>query len=211
MDGNHANQKKYSMARKAAVATATSAETEPKAPGRTRRSPRRNDLEGLFGDGDGELEPISRSPYKDTRVGFLMHDISRLRRSAFDNIMKQIGVTRAQWWVIAHLSRHDGMMQVQLAELLDIGKASLGNLVERLEKGGWVVRRSDPGDARLRRVYLTRKARQLIDHIHDIEFNFNEESLAGLDRDQRDNLLSALQLIKDNLKSMLRDQSSNAA
>lgn len=193
------------MAKKA-VATNTSPEAKPRAAVRARRSPRRSEFEDPLG-GDSEMEPISRSPYKDTRVGFLMHDISRLRRSAFDNIMKQIGVTRAQWWVIAHLSRHDGMMQVQLAELLDIGKASLGNLVERLEKGGWVDRRSDPNDARLRRVYLTRKARQLIDHIHDLEFNFNEESLAGLSREQRDELLSALELIKGNLKAMLREQS----
>lgn len=153
---------------------------------------------------DIEYEPLPRSTDKGTRIGFLMHDISRLRRSAFDHIMKKIGVTRAQWWVIVHLSRHDGMMQVQLAEILDIGKASLGNLVERLENGGWVERRSDPADARMRRVYLTRKARQLIDQIHGAEASFNEETLRGLPRERRDEFLADLQRIKDNLKEVLR-------
>ena len=47
------------------------------------------------------------------RLGFLIHDVSRMRRSAYDQFMKPLGITRAQWWVLAHLSRHDGMMQTQ--------------------------------------------------------------------------------------------------
>jgi hypothetical protein len=52
------------------------------------------------------------------RLAFLIHDVSRMRRSAYDQFMKPLGITRAQWWVLAHLTRHDGMMQTQLADLL---------------------------------------------------------------------------------------------
>ena len=52
------------------------------------------------------------------RLGFLMHDVSRLRRKVFDDVMKPVGVTRSQWWVMAHLSRHDGMSQSDLADVL---------------------------------------------------------------------------------------------
>ncbi len=154
--------------------------------------------------GDEEdIFPVSRATHVDTRLGFIMHDISRLRRSAFDQIMKKMGVTRAQWWVIVHLSRHDGMMQVQLADMLDIGKASLGNLVERLEAGGWIDRRSDPVDGRVKRVYLKRKARQLIEEIHSLEFTFNEQKLDGVTRGERDELLRVLTNIKANLLNMI--------
>jgi len=69
-----------------------------------------------------------------------------MRRTAFDLMVKPLGVTRAQWWVIAHLSRHDGMVQTQLAELLDTGKASLGALLDRLEATGFIERRPEPTD-----------------------------------------------------------------
>ena len=39
------------------------------------------------------------------RLGFLIHDVSRLRRSAFDRCLKPLNVTRSQWWVLAYLSR----------------------------------------------------------------------------------------------------------
>src|SRR5579862_1812284 len=113
------------------------------------------------------------------RLGFLIHDVSRMRRNAFDQIMKPLGVTRARWWVLAHLSRHDGIMQTQLADVLDVGKASLGTLIERLEEGGWVERRADPGDKRAKRVYLTRAALQLVKRMTDEENRFNEMILRG--------------------------------
>ena len=60
------------------------------------------------------------------RLGYLIHDVSRLRRSAFDRCMKPLNVTRSQWWVLAYLSREDGMTQSRLAEELDIGKVAIG-------------------------------------------------------------------------------------
>ena len=65
------------------------------------------------------------------RLGFLIHDVSRLRRSAFDRCLKPLNVTRSQWWVLACLSRDDGMTQSQLAEELDLGKVAVGGLIDR--------------------------------------------------------------------------------
>ena len=36
------------------------------------------------------------------KLGFLIHDVSRLRRSAFDRCLKPMNVTRSQWWVLAY-------------------------------------------------------------------------------------------------------------
>ena len=56
------------------------------------------------------------------RLGFLIHDVSRLRRSAFDRCLKPLNVTRSQWWVLAFISRKNGLPQTQLANELDVGK-----------------------------------------------------------------------------------------
>ena len=130
------------------------------------------------------------------RLGFLIHDVSRMRRSAYDQFMKPLGITRAQWWVLAHLSRHDGMMQTQLADVLEVGKASLGDVIESLEAGGWVQRRPDPADKRAKRVYLTKPAQTLIKRMTVMENDFNSQILSELSDDEMSELVRSLVKIK---------------
>lgn len=130
------------------------------------------------------------------RLSFLMHDVSRMRRSVYDQFMKPLGITRAQWWVLAHLSRHDGMMQTQLADVLEVGKASLGDVIESLESGGWVDRRPDPTDKRAKRVYLTKPAQGLIKRMTSLEVEFNDRIFADLPLTERAALFNSLVKIK---------------
>ena len=130
------------------------------------------------------------------RLAFLIHDVSRMRRSAYDQFMKPLGITRAQWWVLANLSRHDGMMQTQLADVLEVGKASLGDVIESLEGGGWVQRRPDPADKRAKRVYLTKPAQTLIKRMTVMENDFNSQILSDLNADEIAELIRSLIKIK---------------
>ena len=110
------------------------------------------------------------------RLGFLIHDVSRLRRSAFDRCLKPLNVTRSQWWVLAYLSREDGMTQSQLAEELDLGKVAVGGLIDRLEKSGLVRRDADATDRRVNRVFLEPKSKQLIARMRKVSHQMNERS-----------------------------------
>lgn len=143
----------------------------------------------------------SRNDARDLRLGFLIHDVSRLRRKAFDQLMKPLGITRSQWWVIAHLSRHDGMMQSELATLLDVGKMALGGLVIRLEAGGWVIRKSDRADGRIKRVFLTSASHGLIRKMQAAEKRHNDKVLKGVSQKERDLLVEIMARIKRNLSS----------
>lgn len=136
------------------------------------------------------------------RLSFLIHDVSRMRRSVYDQFMKPLGITRAKWWVLAHLSRQDGMMQTQLASVLEVGKASLGISIEKLEADGWVTRREDPTDKRAKRVYLTRPAHALIARMTRLEHQFNNQVLAELTPEERVVTLKALQKMKDAISKM---------
>jgi DNA-binding MarR family transcriptional regulator len=133
------------------------------------------------------------------RLSFLIHDVSRMRRTAFDQLMKPLGVTRAQWWVLAHLSRNDGMMQTKLADALDVGKASLGTFIERLEAGGLVERRDDPVDKRAKRVYMARAGQQLLKQMTLEENRLNELILKDLSPTERASMIRQLTYIKQAL------------
>lgn len=137
----------------------------------------------------------------DQQLGFLMHDVSRLRRTVFDGYMKPVGITRSQWWVLAYLSRHDGIIQTDLALMLDIGKAALGGLVDRLESAGFVERRPD-SDRRAKRVYLSRKGKSIIRDMVAKSDEMSEKILTDLNHEERVKLADFLTKIKDRLLDM---------
>lgn len=129
---------------------------------------------------------------RDMQLGYLIHDVSRIRRKAFDQLMKPLGVTRAQWWVLAHLSRRNGMTQTELADLLDVGKASLGTLLDRLETGNWIERVLDPSDRRIKRLNLTERSLDLLERMTSAEREFNDQILKGMPNSDRDRLVALL-------------------
>lgn len=138
------------------------------------------------------------------RLGFLIHDVSRLRRSAFDRCMKPLNVTRSQWWVLAYLSREDGMTQSQLADELDLGKVAVGGLIDRLEKSGLVRREADATDRRVNRVFLEPKSKQLVARLRKINHRMNERILAGLPDDKLEHTAGTLAAMKRNLIDYLQ-------
>ena len=141
----------------------------------------------------------------DSRLGFLMHDVSRLRRGVFDEFMKPVGLTRSQWWILAHLSRHDGMIQSDLANVLDIGKAALGGLIDRLEASKFIERRADDSDRRVKRIHLTNKGTQMISEMRARSHDMSERILAGLDDSARHTLADMLNTVKRNLQGIKSD------
>ncbi len=138
------------------------------------------------------------------RAGFLVHDVSRLRRTAFDQRVKPLGITRSQWWVLANLSRHEGedMMQIQLARLLDVGKVTLGGLVDRLEENGFVTRTPDKVDRRSKRVSVSPKGRALVQKMNLIALEMNNQIMRGISPTQQRELEEMLATMKHNLIEM---------
>jgi len=149
-------------------------------------------------------EPTTSTDWE-LRLGFLIHDASRLRRSAFDRCLKPLNVTRSQWWVLAYLSRQDGMTQSQLAEELDLGKVAIGGLIDRLQKSGLVRRDADASDRRVNRIFLEPKSKQLINRMRKVSHQLNQQILAGLPETQLETTAKTLDTMKRNLLTYLQE------
>src|SRR5246127_1628438 len=138
----------------------------------------------------------------DLRLGYLIHDVSRLRRMMFDRALAPLGITRSQWWVFAFISRKDGLPQTQLANELDVGKVAVGALIDRLESSGFVIRQADPVDRRVKRVYVTKQARGFLEKLRKETDKFNARIVKGIDRKQLEAASDALLAMKHNLIAM---------
>lgn len=166
---------------------------------KTRSSARANTARKAVTKTVAHLPKLGDADNWDARLGFLMHDVSRLRRSVFDEFMKPVGLTRSQWWILAHLSRHDGMIQSDLANVLDLGKAALGGLLDRLETSSFIERRADDHDRRVKRIYLTAKGSKMIEEMRARSHEMSERMLKGLDVKARHALADYLALVKANM------------
>ena len=131
--------------------------------------------------------------------GFLIHDIARLMRVAFDRRGKELGLTRSQWWVLTALYAKEGITQSELAAFMDLEKATLGRLLDRLEEKGWIERRPDPVDRRIKRVVLTETVQELMRDLRDIAADVRSDAMKGLTRDEHEAFIDTLLKIKANL------------
>ena len=136
-------------------------------------------------------------------VGYLIGDVSRMLRTVYDRRVEPLGLTRAQWLVLARLSRIEGCTQTELAAQLEIKKPTLGKLLERLEEKLWVTRRGDSNDARSKRVFLTKRAGPVLDEMFSLADEVLDAAISGLNRKEADQLNAALLQVKSNLSELL--------
>lgn len=124
----------------------------------------------------------------------------------FDAKVKPLGITRSQWSVLAALSRigGEGMMQVELARYLDIGKVTIGGLIRRLEVAGLVQRDKDQSDARANRVFITPKGYEIIESMEAIGTENNDRILAGVSYQDLRIAEEVLAKVKENIRVELR-------
>lgn len=166
---------------------------------------------GLSADGSSPLVERRAGPKKpiNLRFGFLVHDVARLRRVLVDRTLKSAGITRSQWEVLAFLSRGDGMTQTALAETLNLTKSAIGALLDRMAKLGFVERRVDQRDSRIKRVYLTTAAK-FLGTIRTAVQDVEQKIIADVGDYSLQVTAETLIIIKRNLLKMIGDDTVDA-
>ena len=144
---------------------------------------------------------------KNQELLFLISDVGRLLRTRADQMARLQGMTRAQWAVLLRLERMEGLMQSDLAYELDIQPITLTRLVDRLCDSGLIERRPDPHDRRAKLLFLTPKARPLLEQVSAHVEELAETVLEGIDPAAVETVLSNLGTARENLKRAIQPPS----
>ena len=136
-------------------------------------------------------------------IGLLIHDVARLLRVLYDRQMASIGLTRSQWWLLTYLFFKDGINQSELAILMDMEKAPLSRLLDRMEIKGWVIRKNESKDRRTKNIYLSESVKPLISSMRDKAAAYRSESLSILNDKDVNKLKDILQILKKDLTSKI--------
>lgn len=140
-------------------------------------------------------------PNTDEYIGVVISDVARLLRTEFDRRVRRLGITRAQWLVLTRLHRHPGASHSELAEMMEVEKATAGRMIDRLVANGWVERHTQRDDRRVKRVYLTPEAERVHKRIWRVAEATVEAALANLSTQESNQLMALLQRIKRTLVS----------
>jgi DNA-binding MarR family transcriptional regulator len=110
--------------------------------------------------------------------------IARTVRNRFDRRARTIGVTRAQWRMIATIHLAAGSTQREIAELLEVREITAGRHIDKLCEQGWAERRVDLADRRVHRVYLTPQAAPLLVELSKLGEAEKAQALDGFSSDE---------------------------
>ena len=135
----------------------------------------------------------------DKSFGFAIHDVARLLRLSFDRQAANTGLTRAQWSVLAHLHRGNGVQQKTLAKVMEITPITLARHLDRLEVEAWIERRDDPEDRRAKRVFLNPKASPMIEMLSTLGQSVRAQAMTGISSADEELFMRVLLQIRANL------------
>ena len=93
------------------------------------------------------------------------------------------------------LYKHDRVNQEALAEQLHIDKATVARALKKLEKEGYVIRKTDEKDKRNYNIHLTEKAKKLRPKINTILRTWTQQLLMEINDDEREILYNLLEKI----------------
>ena len=137
----------------------------------------------------------------DNAIGFWIHRVYQASRNEMFRAFRVEGeeVTPEQWAVLIRLWEEDGRTQGELSEASFRDAPTMSRILTGMEARGWLQRRADRDDGRVRRVHLTRTGRALQKKLVPVAQRIVERMVAGID--ERELLVTrrALQRMFDNL------------
>ncbi len=132
-------------------------------------------------------------------LGFLVADVSRLLRTAFQRRLGAGGLTFLQARALVYVSRHEGVRQNQLAELLEIQPITLVHIIDQLEARRLLKRVTDTRDRRAKLLYLAPTSQPVLEAIEAVVESIRGDAMLGLDTDEANLAMAALHRMRVNL------------
>jgi DNA-binding MarR family transcriptional regulator len=132
-------------------------------------------------------------------LGRLMMQAMKLHRGEIHDLLEQLGLYRGQAFILSALWVEEGLPQSELAARTWVQPATMTTALQRMEQSGLVIRRPDPDDQRVSRVYLTAAGRALEAPVKASFEELEKKTFAGLSPDERAQLRELLHRIIGNL------------
>lgn len=134
-------------------------------------------------------------------TGFQLNRAARLMANELHAGLAELDLTPPQWALLSVVSSHPGEHQQQIARRLGSDRATLAELIGRMERRDLLERAPDPTDARRHLLHPGPAAQdgELLRRAEEAAEQINAAATKGFTNDERDVLLTLLRRIRANL------------
>ncbi len=123
----------------------------------------------------------------------LMRKLFQSHTAAWQKAIPEL--TKPQYAVLHAVSNQPGIEQVELMDASVSTKATLAELLVRLEKRGLIYRQQGESDKRRRFVFLTDDGQALLTSVSQVAHDIDEQFLNRLEKTQRQALVESLKVL----------------
>lgn len=125
----------------------------------------------------------------------LMHKIMNRAKELY----QEFNLNKSQAGILFALHRSDSLSQKELAARMNVTPPSITSSIQKMERDGYLTRRSDPADQRVMRLTLTEKGRSCIKGVYAVAEQMEEIMFRDMTREEIMLLRRLLFQIRDNL------------
>lgn len=130
----------------------------------------------------------------------LIIKVSRAHYKKTRELLEDLNLYRGQPPLLHLLWEKEGRTQKELGEKLNSKPGTIAKMVKRMEKQGFIIKKTDQEDRRVSRIYLTEEGKEVRQKVREIEEKIDEICLQGFTQEEKVLLRRFLIDIKDNLK-----------
>ena len=150
------------------------------------------------------MDAANRRRGQETSLLDLLARANHLLNDALHAQVKGHGISATEWRVLAVLSERDGMAMSELAETVLFKQPTLTKVIDRMERGLLVQRRTPREDRRRTLVHITDRGRAIAAPLLDCAHRYELRVRGVLGDGESSGLEAALQLLIERVRSLPR-------
>ena len=132
--------------------------------------------------------------------GFVIYSASKMMQKAFDlELRNKTGINLVQSKVIFALNMQSGPTQRELADKIGVESPTLVPIIDKMEQDGYVKRKLDSKDRRIKRIYSTAKADSMWDSMMECAAQIRKTAIQDLSESEIKSALGVVKKMTENL------------
>jgi DNA-binding MarR family transcriptional regulator len=135
-----------------------------------------------------------RDPIRDfhTLPGYLVRRTQQISTALFAEECANHDLTAVQYAALVAIFLHPQIDATRISQFISLDRSTLGNVLERIEAKGWVVRVGSPSDKRIKLLGLTKTGKKLLSDVQRPVKRVQERLLEPLSVADRSSFLNLL-------------------
>ncbi|MGB4392007.1 MAG: MarR family transcriptional regulator [Bacillota bacterium] len=138
---------------------------------------------------------MSKEEFSDSvvRIERLLRHVAFIIKKRGRDILSDFDITTPQFLALVVLKDRPGITMGELCERLYLACSTATDLIDRMEKNGYLERNRDPDDRRVIRLSITEKGQNIIDQVINARRRYVDSILKQLTQKEIDQLAQALE------------------